>query len=189
LTISGYYTGTFPASIELIGQTPDGKDFKVEVKTRTSDVIPVKKVFIKQRIDLLTARSWLSQTDKALERRVVELSCYESMPSAYTTMVAYETSEEEKQRADDDDPLFGKNKKKKQWWKNKKVIAGLAVGNAVLIGAAAFSFGNLAASAANTPLIGLLGGGIGGLTDCCALCGSCGCDGCDCSPCADCLAC
>jgi len=190
LTISGhYYNGEFPATIELLGVQDDGKSACIEVKTRTSEVIPVKKVFIKQQLDLLTARSWLDREDKQLERKVVDLSCEESMPSAYTMMVAYETTEEAKAQASVDDPLLGA-KKQPQWWKNKKVVAGLVVGNAVLIGAAAFSFGDLGASIANVPIIGALAdGGLGNLVDCCGACGSCDCGGCDCSGCGDCLSC
>jgi hypothetical protein len=77
---------------------------------------------------------------------------------------------------------------KKKWYRNPKVLGAIAVGNAVLIGAAAFSFGDLAASLSNVPVIGALGDGLGGIVggDCCGGC-ECDCD-CDCD-CGDCLAC
>jgi len=172
---------------------------------------------------------------KQLQEQIVDISCTESMPSAYTTMVAYETTEEKRRemKADrqqsmangrdaqgEDAPLLGgvngdegksdtgsgskvdlakkqaaATQAKKKWYRNPKVLGAIAVGNAVLIGAAAFSFGDLAASAGNLPVIGALGDGIGnllsgdccGLGDCCGACGDCQCD-CDCD-CGDCLAC
>jgi len=74
----------------------------------------------------------------------------------------------------------------KKWYRNPKTLAALAVGNAVLIGAAAFSFGDVAASIGNLPVIGALGDGFDGLIDG-SCCGDCACD-CDCD-CGDCLAC
>jgi hypothetical protein len=58
----------------------------LSVQVRQSTVIPVGKVFIKQRLDLLTARAWMEE-NKEQEKEVVELSCDESVPSAYTTLV------------------------------------------------------------------------------------------------------
>ena len=49
-------------------------------------VIPVGKVFIKQRIDLLSAKAWLEESEET-KKEVVDLSCDESMPSPYTMMV------------------------------------------------------------------------------------------------------
>jgi hypothetical protein len=75
-----------------------------------------------------------------------------------------------------------------KWYRNPRTIAALAVGNAVLVGAAVFSFGNLAASASNIPVIGALGDGLGlitgGCCHCCELCGALG--HCDCGACLTC---
>ncbi len=149
LTIAGHYTGKFPPTIKLTGTLPDGKQFEMIVPSRTSDVIPVSKVFLKQRIDLLTARSWLDQ-DLAIQQAVVDLSCQESMPSAYTTMIAFETTAEKKDQMLDpllkDLTALEREERKRQavrkWYKDPKTIAAIAVGNAVLVGAAVFSFGS-----------------------------------------------
>jgi hypothetical protein len=238
LTIAGRYAGKFPDEVKITGQQADKKEYSMTIQPRSSEVIPVNKVFIKQRLDLLTARSWLEES-KSLQEQIVDISCTESMPSAYTTMVAYETTEEKRREMkterqnslqgqpgqlgsspdqNEDAPLLGgvpsseegksansndgksigisgdsQAKKqmmsKKKWYRNPKVLGAIAVGNAVLIGAAAFSFGDLAASLSNVPVIGALGDGIGGIIggDCCGACGDCECD-CDCD-CGDCLAC
>jgi len=95
LTISGKCKGKFPPEIRLNGLLPDKTDYHLEIKSRESDVIPVRKVFIKQRLDLLTAKAWLEQS-RPVQQEVVNVSVAESMPSAYTVMVAYETTEEKK---------------------------------------------------------------------------------------------
>jgi len=174
LTISGSYEGTFPKQIELIGTLHTGEKWVTKVDCRKSDVIPVKKVFVKQRLDLLTARAWL-EGSKDLESKVVNISCEESVPSAYTMMVAYETTEEKKKEMEKEmDP----KKKGGKWWQNKKMIAAVAVGNIAIIGAVAFSFGDLGASLGNLSLDGSID--IGALTGCCG--------NCDCN-CADCITC
>jgi len=205
LTIAGHYKGRFPDKIKMNGLMADGRKFEMEILSRASEVIPVSKVFLKQRIDLLTARAWFEES-KSIQDQVVDISCQESMPSAYTMMVAFETTEEKKNsllqdsKDDGDEPLIKKGgdekmssqeraklmaQAKQKWYKNPKTIAALAVGNAVLIGAAVFSFGDIAASVGNLPVIGSLGDGIFGALDgsCCDACGNCDCD------CGDCLAC
>jgi hypothetical protein len=44
----------------------DGRLLALDVLTTTNEQIPVNKVFLKQRIDLLTSRAWLEQS-KELE--------------------------------------------------------------------------------------------------------------------------
>jgi len=55
--------------------------------------LPVEKIFIKQQIDLLTAQAWFKDTKK-LVKKVVEVSCEHSIPSQYTSLVAFETTRE-----------------------------------------------------------------------------------------------
>jgi hypothetical protein len=56
-----------------------------------TDIIPVERIFLKQRLDLLTAKSWLEQS-KAVESEIVNLSKENNIPSAYTTMVVFEST-------------------------------------------------------------------------------------------------
>jgi len=206
LTISGSYKGEMPKVVTMTAQYGDGRPYTEMIEVRTSDVIPVEKVFVKQRLDLLTAKAWLEESDDYREE-VVELSCENSIPSAHTMMVAYEALPEQKDDnniratdrlldADDDkhdgnDFKTNKNmpegKGGKKWYRNKKHIAGLCVGGAVLVGAAAFSFGDLAASAGNIPIMDGLGDL--GCCECDGGCDDCDCIGCDDCDCGDCLAC
>jgi hypothetical protein len=71
LTISGKYEGKFPEEVKLLGTGPDGKPFTVSMAPRTSDVIPVSKVFIKQRLDLLTARVSIAQSSHSIVSLIV----------------------------------------------------------------------------------------------------------------------
>jgi hypothetical protein len=183
LTISGKYVGKFPSTVTLHGVAPlqgAGFGFSLEAKTQQSDVIPVGKVFLKQRLDLLTAKAWLEES-KQIENEVVDLSCENSMPSAYTVMMAYETTEEQKHD-------LAKSKGKRKWYRDPKVLGALAVGNCMLIGAAAFYFGDLASSMGNVPVIGGIGDAVASIDGCdCCDCGCLDCCGdCDCSDCMVC---
>ena len=53
--------------------------------------IPLDKVFVKQRIDLMTAKAWLTQ-EQVLEREVIELSLKHNVPCAHTKLCAFEIS-------------------------------------------------------------------------------------------------
>jgi hypothetical protein len=64
-----------------------------------TDIIPVDRIFLKQRLDLLTAKAWLDQS-KHIEAEIVSLSKENNVPSAYTTMVAFESTKEKLQRED-----------------------------------------------------------------------------------------
>lgn len=216
LTITGKYCGVLPKRVGIRGQTADGKNWQSFVSVRPSEVIPVSKVFIKQRIDLLSAQAWLDQSDE-LEEEVVDLSCTETMPSPYTVMVAYESNDETKQELEDmmhesDDEEYDENdalsgrthskRKKKKWYKNKAALGVIAAGSLTVVGALAFSFGDAGATFANVPVIssffgdsaGIDLGDLGNCAECCPSCESMeccaqccdGCGGCDLS---DCLIC
>jgi len=205
LTVTGKYKGKLPSKVGLMGTGQDGTEIKKAFSVRTSDVIPVSKVFIKQRIELLSAKAWLEESQEA-KAEVVELSCDESIPSPYTVMVAVEETEEvkkmmaeeeeEENKDAEGDQLLGggaKKKLKKKWYQNKATIAALVAGNVAIVGALAFSFGDLAGTAANIPGIGELFQNLGNIDlGCCECCGG-GCEACgnclkDCNP-ADCLIC
>jgi hypothetical protein len=136
----------------------------------------------------LVARQWLTQ-DEGLKKQIVDLAVNESMPSPFTTMVAYETKQKEGE---------SKEQEKKKQKGNSKAIAAAAVGGVLILSAAAvMSFGDLAGTAAGFGnLIGDAASCCGscdicGLFECCGGCG--GCDicsifsSCDCGGCADCI--
>lgn len=66
----------------------------------------------------------------------MDLSVEESIPSAYTSMVAYEVKSDPKEAKDEE-------KKAKKGKSNGKYIAAAAVGGIVVLGAAAFVFGDV----------------------------------------------
>lgn len=184
LTISGKYEGTFPKEVTITATDPLGTLIVLSIPARTSEVIPVNKVLIKQRLDLLTAKQWLEESE-AMKKEIVDISCEYEIPSAFTSMVSYKRPD---QKLDGDDrgidPSHVHFKSKKggkgyKWFHDPTMLASLTLGGAVLVGAALFSFGDLAASAGNLPVgdavggLGELGGG-----ECCGA--ECvGCDGCD----------
>jgi hypothetical protein len=148
LMISGHYTtapgsGGFPARIGLVGRDYLGQQVEIPVLTTINPSIPVSKVFIKQRIDILTARQWLTQS-KELEAEIVKLSTQQSMPSPFTSMVAYEVDPKKKKQEEEQ-----KNKDKKGTSDKTVMIAAAAVGGVVVLGATLYLMGNLAATAGN----------------------------------------
>jgi uncharacterized protein YegL len=211
LTITGKYRGSLAegAVVGLQGLNWEGKVVRKYINVRKSSVIPVAKVFIKQRIDLLSARAWMDESSE-LKDEVVDLSCAETVPSPYTMMITFEADDEMRKEIEEDDDennallggpqsdsvsRGGTRKLKKKWYKNKAALAGIAAGGVTIVGAALFSFGDLGASAANLPILGDLFGQIGNIDidlSCCGECGEC-CGGIgeclqDCSP-SDCLIC
>jgi hypothetical protein len=229
LVVAGKYQGPFPRQITVRGVLADGSAFQSPTVVRQSDVIPVSRLFLKQRIDLLTAQAWMKES-KELEEEVVDLSCTHRLPSAFTTMVTFRA---DPQRIREIDALQGdggvfrfstarsltqvtraekagagsgagagpaagpaKDPRAAQapaaaaaasggkaWYRDPKKLAGLAVGNAVVVGAAAFSFGDAAATLSNMPAMGLGSFDVGFGGECC------GCDCGDCGDCGDCLSC
>eukprot|EP00824_Muranothrix_gubernata_P023846 TRINITY_DN6653_c0_g1_i2.p1 TRINITY_DN6653_c0_g1~~TRINITY_DN6653_c0_g1_i2.p1 ORF type:complete len:733 (+),score=117.11 TRINITY_DN6653_c0_g1_i2:2-2200(+) len=155
LVISGKFEGVFPPAVTLVGTLPGGSPFERVVPANRSPFIPVNKVFVKQRLDLLTAQAWLTSSEE-IRREVVELSCSESVPCAHTTMVAYEVN-----------PKAKEARRNKQGGPGKRAAIGgaaaLAVGGVVVLGASAMHFGDIGATISN---IGSgLSDGLGGVSD------------------------
>lgn len=218
LSISGYYQGNFPERVTVHGFLANGTKWSSSVKVDMSDVVPVSKVFIKQRMDMLTSQFWLLQ-EAEMQRQVTEISCKNQIASAYTTMISYETTHIDAQKdmklemtdVSENDPhsslladggadsiMAQKHKTlknlmiEKKWYQKSENIAALVAGNALVIGAAAFSFGNLGATLANASVITSFGDALSiGAMDivdggCCSELCSCG----DCCQCVgDCLQC
>eukprot|EP01083_Nonionella_stella_P295751 1005054_1 len=206
LTIAGKFSGDSLLPVAIQGTMWDGQLFEIQFSPSTSERIPIDKVFLKQRIDLMTAQQWLNES-AVLKDEIVQVSTQESSPSNFTTMVAYETTPSKKEKEK-------KNKKHGSGAVSGATVAALAVGGIVAIGAAAFIFGDVGATAANA--ISGAAGGLDGLADfggfdvdtgCCEgcyealTCGGCegcgecdvncfeGCDGCECPDCPDCSQC
>lgn len=210
LTQSGeYQSDFFPQEVILRAVSPYGEPICIKVPVRVSSVIPVSKVFLKQRLDMLTAQAWLEQSAE-LQREIVDLSCTEMVPSAYTSMVAFELEPTESETAEA--PLLGaggrdrerkkrdrkaleelKRKSGRKWYKDPKVLGTIATANAAVVGVMAFSFGDLAASTSNLASMGgegamaAIASGVGEQNDgCCGCCKDDGCENCDCGDCICC---
>jgi len=182
-----------PDTVTINATGANGEPYYEVVPVHDTDVIPVRKVFLRQRLDLLTAKAWLDEQIN-IHDQVVELSCNESMPTAHTLMVCYPRQEDPKKdpndqqtsllgdNSDDSDGFVGasskndRHKKDKEWYKNKKTLLALTGGGGIVVGAVAYSFGDLAASMGNVAL----GSEVDGLCDCECDCGNCDCDCGDC---------
>jgi len=141
LIISGKFEGQFPSSVTLSGVFANNQPANFTIPATTTQYIPIDKVFIKNRLDLLTAEAWLT-TSPEIINQIVALSCAENMPCAHTTMVSYETT-----------PQLSNSYPST---KNSAVLVALTVGGftgIVVLGATVAAFGNLAGSLANLSIV------------------------------------
>lgn len=187
LLVCGKFSGTWPQTITLNGVLPNGQPWTSQpLRASAAGSIPLDKVFMKQRLDLLTARAWLHNNRADLVQPAVDYSVAIGVPCAYTQAVGFETTRDQHQQFTNDTEAAALDKKKK-----RKKIALYAVGGvagvAVLAGVGvALVFGSLALTAANASAfeaVGAAGGvaDVGGGGD--AGGGCCDCDGCDCNGC------
>ncbi|GBG76153.1 hypothetical protein CBR_g21902 [Chara braunii] len=179
LVISGKFHGTFPPFVEVVGSNPDGSQWSSKVTSNRVPQIPLNRVFVKQQMDLLTARAWLHD-DSKLRAQVVDISVKEGVPCEHTVMVGFETTPEKHQELKAD-LKAGKQANPKKYAVTKyaaiAVVAGLAIG-----------FGSVMLTMNNAPVLdglsalGDVGTGFGG--DGVGCCDFGGCDGCvDCGEC------
>lgn len=208
IVISGKYKGSMPSQLAVAGKMGTGQTLRIPVRVDVSRVVPIEKVMVKQRMDALVARHWLTG-DEAIKKEAVALSVEQTFPSPYTEMVAFQLTPEEKEKADREK----KSNAKKKGLSGGQIAA--LTGGAVVVGAGVFLLGAAALTSANVNVVGAIGDGLGnvgdlfgaidcpcdscldavscGNCDCGALanlfsCGGCGdCDGClDAIPCGEC---
>jgi len=79
-----------------MGRLPDGTQFTNTFPVQINDTIPVDKVFVKQRLEIMTAQFWLEQ-DNQIKNELVELSVMESVPTPHTTMVCFVCNDQKHQ--------------------------------------------------------------------------------------------
>lgn len=139
LIISGKYNGTMPRSISLHGALPGGQKWDQEVPVTSAAAIPLDKVFVKQRLDLLTAQAWLS-SNPAMQQQVVNLSVATGVPCAHTAMVGFNVKRDNLQKV------------QQQRRAGNLKVAPMAVGGVAgiaVIGAVALSFGDIGGTLSN----------------------------------------
>jgi len=178
IVISGKYSGQMPPQLMLTGKMGNGQMLNMPVRVDTSEVVPIQKVMIKQRMDDLVARYWMTG-DEGIKKEAVELSVEETFPSPYTSMVAYEMTPKEKEKADKEEKKDKKqNKKKKKKGMSKGQIAALT-GGAVIVGAGVFLLGAVALTNSNVNVLDAVSSGMSGIGNVGGMLGSvdCPCDG------------
>eukprot|EP00808_Paulinella_micropora_P015472 g9516.t1 len=165
LLVSGKYSGTFPPVLTITGTTSDGRLMAMDVTPLINPRIPVRKITIQQQIEILSGRAWLTGNSE-LEQEIIQLAVDESMPSKYTTMVAYECKGGEQKKAKD---MRSKN--------NAAYVAGATVGGVLVLGGALAMSGDVGNTIGNVtsaldPVEGL-GQLLGTVADCDCSCLSC----------------
>jgi len=93
LLVSGKFFGSWPAEITVVGYLSDGRQWQTQVKTFMQASVPLSKVFLKQRVDLLSAKAWMTD-DPNLVAEVVEISVRDNIPCPHTTLVGFEADPE-----------------------------------------------------------------------------------------------
>ena len=131
--------------------------------------IPIKKMFVRQKLDLLVGQAWLTGSH-GTKGAAIAYSVQESVPCPYTRIVAYETTQEKKKKEEE---MGGGGR---MGIGKTAGLAALAVGGVVLIGFAAMNFGDVAATLANAGTavvaVGNVVANVAGtdITYCCHLC-------------------
>ena len=174
LVVSGKYEGEFPSEVYVEGTFPSGQEASIVARPTRSPYVPVNRIFIKQRLDLLTAQAWLDGDQGAVDE-IVRLSVSENMPCEHTCMVLYEQDPEskgldEQQREErrsggavgdgSRNGMMARKKKKNSNAKKGGVLAACAIGGIagiVLLGAVAPSFGDVGATMGNLSVADAMG--------------------------------
>ena len=152
--IVGKYSGRFPAQITLSGRLASGQQQQIPVPVLQTapNYVPINRVFVKTRLDLLVAKAWLcgdgEQADR-LRAQAAALSVRSKVACPHTVMVAVETSAEKWDKRRGRPRSEGKGH---GGMGTAGGIAAAAVGGVFVIGAAAAAvsaFGSSSATASN----------------------------------------
>ena len=152
--VAGKIQGGLPPAMSIKGRLASGEEWESTVPVAPdlqNNVlnIPLDKVFIKERIDMLTANAWLTN-NKSAEADVTALSLQYGVPCPHTKLCAFEVNPKKSAEVE-------AAKKKGGAMKIAKYAVGGAAGVMVLGALAGADFGNVGASLANAA------GGIGDL--------------------------
>ncbi|CAN1169116.1 Inter-alpha-trypsin inhibitor heavy chain H3 [Linum perenne] len=143
LMVSGRCDGVFPDLVKVTGTWADMTNFTMEIKVERTKDLPLDRALARRQIDLLTATAWLSQ-DKDLEEKVAKMSIQKGVPSEYTRMVLIHTDKGEKPPETHMlTEVFTKL--------NSIGRTSEAVDINIFLGSLGIGFGNLTATARNTP--------------------------------------
>jgi len=187
LVIAGKYAGDWPPEVVVNGRLPSGQPWSskpVAPAQQAGPPLPLDKVFIKARLDLLTGQAWLDNNNATAVGKVVELSVATGVPCAYTRTIGFECTRANYQAMQ---AQYAQGRSRKMDY--ALIALGGVAGIAIVAGAAAaFAFGDLGATIANAGVFEGIGGAFEGMGDAIGGaaagvgegCGDCGdCDNCD----------
>ncbi|KAG4959232.1 hypothetical protein JHK87_035865 [Glycine soja] len=143
LILSGRYRGNFPKTLKVKGILADFSNFVVDMKIQNAKDIPVQKISARDQIEHLTAHAWLME-NKQLEQKVAKLSLQTGFTSEYTRMMIHETDHLKKVK----ESSGPKEASKKS---NPLFEAPVQGQRMILLPHLGIGFGNLTATAENTP--------------------------------------
>ncbi|KHN07890.1 von Willebrand factor A domain-containing protein [Glycine soja] len=143
LILSGRYRGNFPKTLKVKGILADFSNFVVDMKIQNAKDIPVQKISARDQIEHLTAQAWLME-NKQLEQKVAKLSLQTGFTSEYTRMMIHETDHLKKVK----ESSGPKEASKKS---NPLFEAPVQGQRMILLPHLGIGFGNLTATAENTP--------------------------------------
>ncbi|XP_058757521.1 uncharacterized protein LOC131630796 isoform X2 [Vicia villosa] len=138
LVLFGRYKGNFPEVLNLKGVLADFSNFVINMKIQNAKDMPIEKVFAREQIDYLTSQAWLTN-NKQLEQKVAKLSLQTGFLSEYTRMGILEIDQLKKSKQSDGTKV-SKNKGENVQGERMLLLPKLGIG-----------FGNLTATAENTP--------------------------------------
>eukprot|EP01043_Picozoa_sp_COSAG02_P039971 COSAG02_NODE_3197_length_7187_cov_2.437923_3_plen_217_part_00 len=158
IILSGkYQNATFPSQVQLTGTLATGQPYAVRMPVTAAGNVPVERVFLKQRLEILTSKGWLQDSPEIMAQ-VVEISTGASMPCAHTTMIAFETTPQQLEkfekknggRAQNGELYEADSGGGGRRGLSNAAIGALAVGGTIMVvGASAAAFGDVAATLGN----------------------------------------
>lgn len=143
LILSGRYKGNFPETLKVKGILADFSHFEIDLKIQKDKGIPLQRVSARDQIQHLTAQAWLSE-DKQLEQKVAKLSLQTGFISEYTCMIILENDHLKKIKESPGEKTVLKKK-------HSQYEANVQGQRMILLPHLGIGFGNLKATAENTP--------------------------------------
>lgn len=182
ITISGSYSTfnaskggpvVFPSHVTLQGTDIHGGLLQLVVPVNPhTHAMPLERIYIAEQLHTLTSIAWLYSSDlksaeaKQAVQHVISLSMLYGLPTAYTTMIAYEVDaktahkfEEEQQQKQQQllQPAPNQAAAASASSSSSKLtsaeIAACAVGGIVILGVGVAHFGNISATMSNLPIL------------------------------------
>ncbi|KAK7294465.1 hypothetical protein RJT34_17354 [Clitoria ternatea] len=143
LIMSGRYIGAFPELVKVTGTLADTTNYIVDLEVKREKDMQLSNVLSKRHIDFVTAQAWLLKSEE-LEEKVSKMSIQNKVLSEYTCMKMVLVQSDEGKKAPEPFLL--------QKAYNKLSFQSLELNNQKLfLGGLSLGFGDLKATAENTP--------------------------------------